>query len=130
MIRVAEVVRRHERPSPKSWTRTKIFSPNIRYFVAILRFVATSTFFLEIFEQKKCFFFGQNSVFLGQEPHYYIVYIAYNAELNFQSSQKLRICRESSKYRLDENLYGHFCPRRKAANFCHPVGNTYLEEFS
>ena len=28
---------------------------------------------------------------------------------------------KNSKYALDGNLYGHFCPRRKAANFCHPV---------
>ena len=26
----------------------------------------------------------------------------------------------SSKYALDESFYGHFCPRRKAADFCHP----------
>ena len=31
-----------------------------------------------------------------------------------------RICRENSKYVLDEIIYGNFHPRRKAANFCHP----------
>ena len=35
--------------------------------------------------------------------------------------QKRRICRENSKYALDEIFYGHFCPRRKAAKFCHPA---------
>ena len=27
------------------------------------------------------------------------------------------------KYALDENFHDHFCPRRKAAKFCHPVPN-------
>ena len=51
------------------------------------------------------------------------VYIAYHSELNLQIciyEQKRRICCENSKYLLDENSYGHFCPRRMAANFCHP----------
>ena len=34
--------------------------------------------------------------------------------------QKLHIRRKNSKYVLDENLDGHFRPRRKTANFCHP----------
>ena len=53
-----------------------------------------------------------------------MVYIAYFAELNLQISdytQKRRICRENHKYALDENFHGHFCPRRKAAKFCHPA---------
>ena len=29
------------------------------------------------------------------------------------------------KYALDESFYGHFCPRRKAANFCHPAVFTF-----
>ena len=81
------------------------------------------THFLEIFEQKKCLF-GSKTVFLGQEVHYYMVYIAYFTELNLQIcdfAQKRRICRENCKYALDENFHGHFCPRRKAAKFCHPV---------
>ena len=36
--------------------------------------------------------------------------------------QKRRICPENSKYAPDENVYAHFCPRRKAANFCQPWG--------
>ena len=60
---MAEVVRRHERPTPKSLDSDK--SSNICYFVVISRFVAI--------------------------------------------------------YALFGNLYDHFCPRRKAANFCHPV---------
>ena len=39
-------------------------------------------------------------------------------------AQKRRICRENCKYALDENSYGHFCPPRKAAKFCHPVSRS------
>ena len=55
---------------------------------------------------------------------YYMVYIAYYTVLNLQIciyAQKQRICRENSKYALDESFYGHFCPRRRAANFCNPA---------
>ena len=34
----------------KVWTRTKILSPSIRYFVAILRFVAIYTFYKAFIE--------------------------------------------------------------------------------
>ena len=33
---------------------------------------------------KKCFFLRLKTVFLGQEVHYFMVYIAYYAELNLQ----------------------------------------------
>ena len=61
---------------------------------------------------------------LGQEVHYYMVYIAYFTELNskiWEYAQKRRICRENCKYALDERFHGHFCPRRKPAKSCHPV---------
>ena len=64
-------------------------------------------------------------MFFGQEVHYYMVHIAYYTDLNFQIctySQKRRICRENSQEAPDENFCGHFCPSRKAANFCHPEG--------
>ena len=67
--RVAEVVQRHKGPSPKSWIT------NMRYFVAMLRFVA-------IFGRlwaKKCFIWSK-IVFLWQEVHYYMIYIAYYTE--------------------------------------------------
>ena len=60
---------------------------------------------------KKCHF-GSKTVFLGQEVHYYMVYIAYFTELNLQIcdyAQKQRICRENCKYALDKNFHGHFC---------------------
>ena len=71
----------------------KILSPNIHYFVAILRFVAIYAFFLEIFGQKKCLS-GSKTVFLGQEVHYYMVYIAYFTELILQ------ICDYAQKRRI------------------------------
>ena len=76
--RVAESVRGHGGPRRKVWTRTKILSPNIRYFVAKLD-LSRFTHFLEIFVQKQCLF-GSKTVCLGQEVHYYKVYIAYYTE--------------------------------------------------
>ena len=78
---LSEVARKRDGPLPKSLNSDKNLSPNIRYIVAILRFVAIYA----LFGQKKCLF-GSKTVFLGQEVHYYIVYIAYHAEL------KLQIC--------------------------------------
>ena len=79
--------------------------------------------FLEIFGQKKCLF-GSKTVFLGQEVHYYMAYIAYFTELILQIcdyAQKRRIWHENCKYAFDENFHCHFCSRRQAAKFCHPV---------
>ena len=59
-----------------------------------------------------------SKVFLRQEVHYYMVYIAYFIELYLQ------IC----KYALDKNFHGHFCPPRKAAKFCHPVKASIVKE--
>ena len=112
----------------KVWTRTKILSPNMRYFVATLRFVSILALFGRLWA-KKCFL-GSKTVFLGQEVHYYIVYIAYFTELKLQMcdyAQKRHICREKCKYALDENFYGHFCPRRKVAKFCHPASDTVID---
>ena len=67
----------------KVWTRTKSFSPNIRYFVAILRFVAIYALFGNLWATK--FFFGSETVFLGQEVNHYMVCVAYYTELNLQN---------------------------------------------
>ena len=67
--------------------------------------------------------FGSKTVFLWQEVHYYMVYIAYFTELNLQicdCAQKRHIWRENCKNAFDENFHCHFCSRRKAAKFCHP----------
>ena len=77
----------------------------------------------EIFLKKLVFFTASLSKFRGGPVKTHPVYIAYHSELNLQIciyEQKRRIYRENSKYLLDENSYGHFCPRRMAANFCHP----------
>ena len=83
--------------------------------------------YLEIFGQKQCFF-GSKTVFLGQEVHYYMVYIAYFTELNLQicnNVQKRGICRKNCKHALDENFHCQFCSRRKASKFCHPASAIY-----
>ena len=103
--RVAEVARRHEGPPPKSLDLDENLSTFWEYL------------------GKKSVFWVKNSVF-RQEVHYYMVYIAFLNELNLQIcdyAQKRRICRENCKYALDENFRGNFCPRRKAAKFCHPA---------
>ena len=79
--------------------------------------------FLGDFGQKKCLILSK-TVILGQKLHLYMVYIAYCDKLKLQicnCAQKRRICGENSKYAPDENCCGHFCPRRKTANFCHPA---------
>ena len=58
----------------KVWTCTKILGTNIRYFVAILRFVAIYALFGRLWA-KKCFF-GSKTVFLGQKVHYNMVHVA------------------------------------------------------
>ena len=52
-------------------------------------------------------------MFLGQEVHYYMVYIAYFTKLNLQIcdyAQKRRICHENCKYALDEIFMAIFAP--------------------
>ena len=90
----------------KVWIQTKKFSTNIRYFVTILRFVAIYT----ILGYQSVFFWSK-TVFLGQEVHHYMVYIAYKTELNLQIcnySQKQCICRKNSEYALDKNFMVNF----------------------
>ena len=90
-------------------------------FCRELIFVAIYALFGDLWAKKVPFWV--KTVLLGQEVHYYMVYMAYVTELILQIcdyAQKRRICRDNSKYALDENFHGNFCPRRKAANFCHP----------
>ena len=91
----------------KVWTQTKILSPNIRYFVAILRFVAIYARCGRLWAKQ--FFLGQKQSFLGKWYIWYILRIINRC-----------ICRENSKYVSDEVFFGHFGARQKAANFCHP----------
>ena len=50
-------------------------------------------------------FWDNNSV------SWYILHVIFNRIRKFAITRK---------YAPDENFWGHFCPRRKAANFCHP----------
>ena len=76
MYRVAEVVRRHQGPSPKSLELDENFKHEINYFVAILRFVAIYALFWKTWD-KMCFF-GEKKEFLGKEVRYYMIIIAYS----------------------------------------------------
>ena len=62
----------------KSLDSDKILSSNIRYFVAILRYVAIYALF-EDFRQEKLFFGVENSVFLGKKCTiiWYILHIVF-----------------------------------------------------
>ena len=122
ITRVAEVAREHGWHPPKSLDSDENFKPEHTLFCRELRFVAIYALFGDLWA-KKCLF-GSKTVFLGQEVHYYMVYIAYFTELILQIcdyAQKRRIWRENCKYVLDKNFHCHFCSRRKAAKFCHPA---------
>ena len=90
------------------WSRTKILSPNVRYFDAILRFVTIYALFGNHWTKK---FLWVKTVFLGQEIFQICNY-----------AQKRRIFRKNSKYVLDKYCMAIFAlAERKAAHFCHPV---------
>ena len=112
-------MRGHEGPPLKSLDSDKNFKPKHMLFCRELRFVEIYALFGDLWAKKVPFW--AITVFLGQ-MHYYMVYNAYFTELNLHIcnyGQKRRICRENCKYAFDENFHGHFCPRRKAAKFCH-----------
>ena len=112
--RMAEVVRRYEGSSTKS----SYLYENCR---DIKIWCDLPTFWKSLGNKVP---FWSKTVFLRQEVNYYMVYIAYYTELNMQIcnyAKKTTHLLQNSKYAFAENLYGHFCPRRKAANFCHPV---------
>ena len=79
--RVAEVVRGHGGPPPKSLDSDENFKPEHTLFCRELRFVAICALFFGDLWAKKVPF-GVKTVLLGQEVHYYMVYIAYFTELN------------------------------------------------
>ena len=56
-------------------------------------------------------------MFLGQEVHYYMVYIAYYTKLNLQLCNYAQMRRKNSQYAPDESFVAIFA----LANFCHPV---------
>ena len=90
--RVAEVARGHGGPPPKSLDSDENFKPEHTLFCRELRFVAIYALFGDIWAKKVPFWV--KTVLLGQEVHYYMVYIAYFTELILQIrnyAQKRRI---------------------------------------
>ena len=67
----------HSGPPPKSLDSDENFNPEYTLLCRKLRFVVIYA----LFGQKKCLF-GSKTVFVGQEVHYYMVYIGYFTELN------------------------------------------------
>ena len=111
LTRVAEVAQEQGWQPPKSLDSDGNFKPEHMLFCHELIFVAIYALFGDLWA-KKCLF-GSKTVFLGQEVHYYMVYIAYFTELILQIcdyAQKRRICCENCKYVLDVNFHGHFFP--------------------
>ena len=130
--RVAEVAREHGWHPPKSLDSDENFKPEHTLFCRELRFVAIYALFFGDLWAKKVPFWVK-TVLLGQEVHYYMVYIAYFTELNskiWDYAQKRRICRKNCKYALDKRFHGHFCPRRKPAKSCHPDSHSMRWESS
>ena len=83
-------------PPPKSLDSDENFKPEHTLFCRELRFVAIYALFGDLWAKKVPF--GSKTVFLGQEMHYYMVYIAYFTELILQIcdyAQKRRICRKN-----------------------------------
>ena len=114
---------KHEGPSSKSLDSDENFKLQHMLYCRNIMFCCDLCTFWKTLGKKKCSF-RSKTVFFGQKVPYYMVNIAYYTEFNLQIcnyAQKRRICRGNSKDVPDKNFCGHFCPRRKAANFCHPV---------
>ena len=78
---MAEVAREHGWHPPKSLDSDKNFKLEHTLFCRELRFVAIYALFFGDLWAKKVPFWVK-TVLLGQEVHYYMVYIAYFTELN------------------------------------------------
>ena len=89
---MAEVAREHRWHPPKSLDSDENFKPKPKLFCRELRFVAIYALFGGLLAKKVPFWV--ETVFLGQEVHYYMVYIAYFTELILQ------ICDYAQKRRI------------------------------
>ena len=78
---MAEVAWEHGWHPPKSLDSDENFKPEHTLFCRELRFVAIYALFFGDLWAKKVPFWVK-TVLLGQEVHYYMVYIAYFTELN------------------------------------------------
>ena len=76
-------MRGHGGPPPERLDLDKNFKPEHTLFCRDIKICRDKSTFLEIYGQNKCLF-GSKTVFLGQEVHFYMVYIAYFTELNLQ----------------------------------------------
>ena len=88
---MAEVAGDHGWHPPKSLDSDKNFKPEHTLFCRKLRFVVIYALFGDLSAKKVPF--GSKTVFLGQEVHYYMVYIAYFTEL-------MQICDYAQKRRI------------------------------
>ena len=80
-------MRRCGGPSPKSLDSDENFKPQHALFCCILlRFVAIYALYGNLWPNKVLF--GSKTVFVGQEMHYCMVYIAYSTDLNLQKCAK------------------------------------------
>ena len=79
---------------------------------------------MEIPGQKKCFF-GSKQFFLGKK----FTFTWYKLHIILNQICKFAITRKNDAFVAKiinmhlTNFYSHFCPRRKAANFCHPASH-------
>ena len=82
------------------------------------------TRFLGDFGQRSVFLLVKNSVSWARNALVHDIYCILDwIHLHICNyTQDRRICCKNSKY---APFFGHFCPRRKAANFCHPVSDKY-----
>ena len=78
---MAEVAREHRWHPPKSLDSDENFKPEHTLLCREFRFVAIYALFFGDLWAKKVPFWVK-TVLLGQEVHYYMVYIAYFTELN------------------------------------------------
>ena len=78
--RVAEGAQGHWWHPPKSLDSDENFKPEHTLFCPESRFVAIYALFGDLWAKKVPFWV--KTVLLGQEVHYYMVYIAYFTELN------------------------------------------------
>ena len=78
-----------EGPSPKSLDSDKNFK---HQHMLLCRDIGSLIHLRTFWESlaKEMFFFGSKTVFLGQEVHYHMVYIAYHSELNLQISNSAK----------------------------------------
>ena len=102
-------------------TQTQIWSPNIPYFVAILRFVAIYALFGRLLA-KKVLFWVKSSVSWARSALLHCIYciLYWTKCANFQLRGKTTHLLQISKDASDERIEGIFCVCRKPGNFLPP----------